>query len=222
MLIPFNPQNNLSSVKNFNLTPFFRSLIYWPVALGYVFTHILKLWFLRQQTLKTLKKWQNTWKSELLVKVVSRNLNMTLYTPKIFSVVEKIHLMLFSAWKLWTKKNASTILYNITTGRCGFKPQETKSFIAGDTTIRAGLWLIYRNSKKLTPFKLHLAGIKKKITIYKKRIALIFSSIYSYNDKTPIPYNGCKLLHLPRKRFRRHEYNVQKVALFTKTYQYRT
>ena len=225
---PNKQQITLKSITNvkikipfLEITGLLRSLVYWPVALGYQNTNGLSPWFLRQQSLKYLKKWQNKWKSELLLQVVSRNINLTLYTPKIFSIVDKVHLIGWVAWLNWNKENASIILYNITTGRCGFKPNETKSFIAGDTTIRAGLWLIYRNYKKLTPVKLHIAGIKSKITIYFNRIKLIHN-FYSFNDATPIAFNGCRLLHLPRKRFRTHEYNVNKVALFTKSFQYRS
>ena len=202
-------------------TPVLLSLIYWPVAFGYnnSTTH-LKYWFLQRIRQKKYKKFQIQWKSELLVQAMSRNLNVTLYTPKIFSLVDKKFIMFWEQWRTWHKENHSHLLYSISTGRCGFKPNETKSFIAGDTTIRAGLWLVARNYKKLTPLKLHLAGEKSKLSPYFNRIKLI-NSFFTLQDTTPIAFNGCLLSHLPRKRFRYHEYNVKKVSLFVKSFQYR-
>jgi hypothetical protein len=189
-----------------------RSLIYWPLNYGYT-NMKLKYWVSNQVLKKQYKKYNIQWKTELLIQAMSRNLNITLYTPKIFSLVDKVFLLSWEHWRTWNKENYSNMLFSLSTGRCGFKPVETKTFIAGDTTMRAGLWLIKRNEKKLTPVKLNLAGEQKKLSVYFNRFNLL-SSFVMFQDSTPIAFNGCLLKHLPRKRFRRHEYNVQKVANF--------
>ena len=124
-----------------------RSLLYWPIALGYQKPQ--SLWLYLKQTLSEQKSFKAFWKTELLIQTVSRNLSITLHTPKVFPLVDKAFIMNSQALSEWSRRHASTLLYSFGTGRCGFKPNETKSFIAGDTTIRAGLWLVWRNYKRL-------------------------------------------------------------------------
>jgi len=197
-----------------------RNLIFWPIAYGYNDYNKLSFWLRNQNLIKSYKKFRWLWKSEMRLQIVSRNLTVTLYTPQVFSLVDKMFWINWNSWREWIKNNTCNLLYSLTAGRCGFKPNETKSFIAADTTIRAGLWLIYRNFKKLTPVRLHLLGAKSKINLYFNRVKLIHN-FFSVDDTTPMPFNGCALLHLPRKRFRYHEYNVKKFALFVKRGQYR-
>jgi hypothetical protein len=210
---------SLNKRANNGINNLLRHLIYWPLSYGYRQQKLLTYWYLQQELLKFHRRFTMNWKSELLLQIVSRNLLMTLYTPKIFSLVDKTFLMTSPVWKDWIKKHSSQLLFAISTGRCNFKPSETKSFIAGDTTVRAGLWLVQRNYKKLTPLRLHFSGFQAKIKIFFNRIKLLHN-FSSFLDQTPIPFNGCLLLHLPRKRFRYHEYNVQKVAKFTRRFQY--
>lgn len=217
-----NNKNNKSAKvfqykKSFSeLNLLLRSLLYWPIALGYQKPQ--SLWLYLKQTLSEQKSFKAFWKTELLIQTVSRNLSITLHTPKVFPLVDKVFIMNSQVLSEWSRRHASTLLYSFGTGRCGFKPNETKSFIAGDTTIRAGLWLVWRNYKRLTPLRLHLSGLKSKMRTYYNRLKSL-SHFYSIDDATPVPFNGCFLLHRPRKRYRYHEYNVRKVPLFMQQFQ---
>lgn len=198
---------------------FMQILIYWPICYGRVNNQIvLPHWLaggICQKKADYSLYWQ--WKSELLIKIVSRNINIILYTPRLWALEDKFFFCSWLSWNKWQKTNASKLLYIISTGRCGFRPFETKSFIAGDTTVRAALWLVSRNLQKLTPLKLHLAGQKHKIKAYWVRIKLLHQYC-TIDDHTPVPFNGCILLHIPRKRFRYHEYNVQKMGRYQRQF----
>ena len=208
-----NFQTNKNLVNLLNYTqPLIQSLIYWPIYYGQKSTvHNLRYWYYQGFFLKQYKRFRHFWKSELLIKVVSRNINVILYTAQMWSLEDKQYICLTNNWRQWRSQHAAKLLYMISAGRCGFKTFETNSFIAGDTTVRAGLWLLSRNMKKLTPVKLYLSGLKNKIDIYFNRVKLL-QKFFSFDDVTPRPWNGCWLLHYPRKRFRYHSKPLYYVA----------
>lgn len=201
----------LGSFKSKNL---YSSLIYFSIFLG--FHKSIFSWFQKKYKLYSLTHFLNFWKTEFLIQSVSRNLEVILNTANIFSLIFKQFLMNLQVLSDWCLKYASHFLYGFSTGRCGFKPFETKSFIAGDTTVRAGLWFIWRSFKKLTPVRLHLSGLNKKMKLYVNRLlsltTLKFKSFFGIDDSTSLSFNGCHLLHLPRKRYRYHQYNLLKIV----------
>jgi hypothetical protein len=239
MLNPFNslnPSTNLQNLKtlktlktltnNHNeLQNLLLSLVYWPITLGYQNKYQLTFWLIQKINLKKKKMFLPYWQSEMLLQCFNRNLSVIVHTPQVFSLVDKTNLTSWTQWRDWNKKNASTLIFGFSTGRCGFKPYETKSFIAGDTLVRAALWFFNRFYKKLSPIKVSFMGENAKFLRYFNRLKPLKNKqlkykFYSFADVTPIAFNGCRLSHLPRKRYRRHPYQVRKVVQYIKKSKY--
>jgi ribosomal protein S11 len=212
-----NPKIN-SMKFNFNL----YNLLYWPSKYGYQVTYLN---FLEKQLEHEdiLNSCLN-FKSEMLLRFGSRNAQVIIHMPRVQELVYKKYFLHREVARSWNKNNSSDMLFGFSAGRCGFKPNETKSFIANDTLVRAGLWFITRFVKKLSPIKLRLMGNTATFRKYlyrltPKRKKLFKYRICSIEESTPIPFNGCKLNHYPRKRFRYHTPNFGRVLRYVKNYQ---
>jgi hypothetical protein len=218
-------KHNLSLIKTPSLKFYFNffSTVYWPNSLSY---ENLQHNFLEHKVLykRCLQFWESH-KSEVLLRFSSRNTSLIVHSIRLPSIIYKKHLYNREKIRSWNNDNLSTILFGFSVGRCGFKQNETKSFIAIDTLIRAGLWFLVRYRKKIAPFKLRFMGSHSRFRKYLYRFKPAFKkhfkfSINSIDDETPRPHNGCRLSHLPRKRFRRHSYSYSKIAKYIKTYKY--
>lgn len=216
---------NVTKIPNSNNNNYFNRLyllLHWPQHYGYSLLDTdfvsKKLW-----QKKTLNFWLN-YKAEMVLRFGKRNSNLVVHAPKIPSLVYKKHLMSWETLRNWNNQHASDLLFGFSTGRCGFKPIETKSFVASDTLIRVGLWFITRFLKRLSPFKLRLMGNTRLFRKYLHRFKpskpgnYFKYKIYSIEDATPIPFNGCRLEHMARKRYRRHEYQYRKVKKHIKSW----
>jgi len=213
----------LINPKNNNLKFYFHlhSLIYWPSKLGYNLSNVS---FLKQKFAKYNKIAKRlNYKSEMLLRFAKRNAQVIIHTPRVPQLVYKKHFVHREIAREWNNKKSSDMLFGFSAGQCGFKPYETKSFIANDTLVRAGLWFMTRFVKKLSPFKLRLMGnttifrkyLYRLIPSYKKRFKY---TIYSIEDATPIPFNGCRLSHYARKRYRYHTPNFRNVSKYVKNF----
>ncbi len=183
----------------------------------------LKDYLIQKITLKNYKYILPFWKSEIVFQYFKRNVSIIVHTPRIFSLVEKLNQISVLNWRHWRKINAATLIFGFSTGRCGFKSNETKSFIAIDTLIRAILWFLSRFSKTLSPIKVRFIGHNLKFSRFFNRLLPLNKkklkyNFYSFSDHTPIPFNGCRLSHLPRKRYRRHAFNVKKIVQYVKKF----
>jgi hypothetical protein len=199
----------------------FYTLLYWPTNFGY---HLANGYFLEQKLAhednihKTL-----IYKSEMLLRFASRNAQVIIHMPRVPELVYKKYYIHREEARTWNKYNSSDMLFGFSTGRCGFKPNETKSFIANDTLVRAGLWFITRFVKKLSPIKLRLMGNTATFRKYLYRLTPKRKKFFKYSiccieEATPIPFNGCKLSHYPRKRFRYHTPNFRRVMNYVKKF----
>lgn len=216
--------NKISIYPVTNNSNYFNNLyllLTWPQAYGYT---LLDTHFLQKKVLqkKTLDYWLNC-KSEMLFRFGKRNSNLVVHTPRTPPLIYKNHLMRRETLRNWKNKNASEMLFGFSAGRCGFKPNETKTFIASDTLVRVALWFITRFLKKLSPVKLRLMGntnvFRKYLPRFKPKFNKRFKyKIYSIEDATPVPFNGCRLEHMARKRYRRHTYQYRKVVKYIKTW----
>ena len=216
----------LTIQKNIKLTSleyknFYSNLIYWPIFLGYQQTNSTKLWLQKGFLQKQYKKVLPFWKSEFLIQFFSRNVYIVVHTPSVYNLVHKVHLLSSDSLKNWSKVNASTLVFGFSTGRCGFKPNETKGFVAADTLIRAGLWFIKRFHKKLSPLKVRYMGPRHKMMKYIRRLQPLYKKNLSYKytsflDSTPVAFDnqGCNLKRTPRKRYRYSEYSLYKVSKY--------
>ena len=199
----------------------FYNLLYWPSKYGYQLPNLnfLDAKLSHEDNLTT---WLN-YKSEMLLRFASRNAQVIIHMPRVPELVYKKYYIHREVARTWNNNNSSDMLFGFSAGRCGFKPNETKTFIANDTLIRAGLWFITRFVKKLSPIKLRLMGQTMKYRKYLYRLIpknkKVFKySIYCIEEATPIPFNGCKLSHYPRKRFRYHTPNFRRVMNYVKNY----
>jgi len=221
----FAVKHNISLIKNPSLKFYFNLLsnVYWPNSLSY---ENLQSNFLEHKVLykRCLHFWESH-KSEVLLRFSSRNTSLIVHSNRLPSIIYKKYLYNREKIRSWNNDNLSNILFGFSVGRCGFKQNETKSFIAIDTLIRAGLWFLVRYRKKIAPFKLRFVGSHTRFRKYLYRFKPAFGkhfrfSINSIDDETPRPHNGCRLSHLPRKRFRRHAYSYSKISQYITTYKY--
>lgn len=212
-----NPYNN-----NMKFYFYFYNFLYWPDKYAYTLSNVNFLknkWKKYKQTAKILN-----YKSEFLLRFAKRNAQVIIHMPRVPVLVYKKHFLHREKARNWNKKNSSDMLFGFSAGRCGFKPNETKSFIANDTLVRAGLWFITRFAKKLSPIKLRFMG---HTTIFRKYLYRLIPKhkkrwkydICTIEESTPIPFNGCKLSHYPRKRFRYHANNFRKLVTYIKKFQ---
>jgi ribosomal protein S11 len=199
----------------------FYTFLYWPYKHGY---QLPNLNFLEKKVdhEDILQTYLN-YKSEMLLRFASRNAQVIIHMPRVPALVYKKYLLRREVARTWNKTNSSDMLFGFSTGRCGFKPSETKSFIANDTLVRAGLWFITRFVKKLSPIKLRLMGNTATFRKYLYRLTPKRKKVFKYRiccieESTPIPFNGCKLSHYPRKRFRYHTPNFRRVFRYVKNY----
>jgi hypothetical protein len=213
----------LINPKNNNLKFYFHlhSLIYWPYKFGY---NLLNVSFLKKRFAKYNKIARRLdYKSEMLLRFAKRNAQVIIHTPRVPQLVYKKHFVHREIAREWNRKKSSDMLFGFSAGQCGFKPYETKSFIANDTLVRAGLWFMMRFVKKLSPFKLRLMGhttifrkyLYRLIPSYKKKFKY---TIHSIEDATPMPFNGCRLSHYARKRYRYHTPNFRSVSRYVKNF----
>lgn len=214
-------QNNMLKKYPLHLHYSLFSMVYWPQSLAY--ENLQENFFSQKILYKNCLKFWQSYKSEVLLRFSSRNTSLIVHSNKVPSIIYKKHFYNREKIRAWNNLNASTILFGFSVGRCGFKQNETKSFIAVDTLIRAGLWFLVRYRKKITPFRLRFMGDAMRFRKYLYRFKPAFKkhfkfSIYSIQDATPIPFNGCKLSHLPRKRFRRNAYNNFKIVRYLKNF----
>jgi hypothetical protein len=159
----------------------------------------------------------------MLLRFASRNAQVIIHMPRVPELVYKKYFLHREVARTWNNTNSSDMLFGFSAGRCGFKPNETKSFIANDTLVRAGLWFITRFVKKLSPIKLRLMGNTATFRKYLYRLTPKRKKVFKYSiccieEATPIPFNGCKLSHYPRKRFRYHTPNFRRVLNYVKNY----
>ena len=158
------------------------------------------------------------YKSEVLFSFGKRNSNVVVHAPRVSPLVYKKYFVQREIARNWNNENLSEFYFGFSTGRCGFKPTETKSFIATDTLVRILFWCIIRHLKKLSPYRLRLKGKTNVIRKYINRFTPnrkykgFRFDIASIEDATPIPFNGCKLEHMARKRYRRHAYQYNKIV----------
>jgi ribosomal protein S11 len=215
-LVLINPKIN-SMKFYFNL----YNLLYWPSNYGY---QLPNLNFLDKKLAhEDILNNRLNYKSEMLLRFGSRNAQVIIHMPRVPELVYKKYFVHREAARSWNKNNSSNMLFGFSAGRCGFKPNETKSFIANDTLVRAGLWFITRFVKKLSPIKLRLMGNTATFRKYLYRLTPKRKKLFKYkiaciDDATPIPFNGCKLSHYPRKRFRYHTPNFRRVLRYVKNY----
>jgi len=195
--------------------------MYWTIPFNYI--SATKFFLRKKMEQQDLLAKHMTYKSEMLFRYTKRNAQVIIHMPRIPSLVFKKHFVHREILRNWNNKKASKLLFGFGTGDCGFKPHETKSFVAKDTLVRAGLWVITRFVKKLSPIKLRFQGDTTVFRQYLNRLTPPRNKKFKYfvsniEDSTPIPFNGCKLQHAPRKRFRRHTNNFKNLVKYTKNY----
>lgn len=232
------PNNNLNPLNTLRYTQHFLNfkqsillLLQTPLHLGYryYFSDILNLWLVNKQKIQYFKKFMFYWQSEMLLQFFSRNVSIIVYTPKIYSIVDKKHICSLDLWQNWQNTVCSTLLFGFSTGRCGFKSHETQSFVAADTLIRAFLWFLQRFNKKLSPIKINFFGDNKKFLRYFNRLnpqknmqKTLNYNFFSFNDVTPVPFNGCRFMRTPRKRYRKHEHKYKTIVQYIKKFSYKS
>ena len=206
-------------INSMNFYFYFYNLLYWPSNLGYQLPNLnfLDKKLTHEDNLIT----RLNYKSEMLLRFASRNAHVIIHMPRVPELVYKQFYIHREVARTWNNSNSSDMLFGFSTGRCGFKPNETKSFIANDTLVRAGLWFITRFVKKLSPIKLRLMGNTATFRKYLYRLTPKRKKVFKYSiccieEATPIPFNGCKLSHYPRKRFRYHTPNFRRVMTYVK------
>lgn len=191
------------------------TLLYWSKNYNYT---LLNTNFLSNKIyLKYRNLFYLNFKSEVLFSFGKRNSNVIVHAPRVSPLVYKKYFVHRETARDWNNDNLSELYFGFSTGRCGFKPTETKSFIATDTLVRTLFWCINRHLKKLSPFRLRLKGKTSIFRKYANRFTpskgkLFKFIIASVEDATPIPFNGCRLEHMARKRYRRHAYQYGKIA----------
>jgi len=211
-----NPYNN-----NMKFYFSFYNLLYWPDKYAYTLSNLN---FIKTK-LENYNNIHNTlnYKSEFLLRFAKRNAQVIIHMPRVPQLVYKKHLLHREIARTWNNQNSSDMLFGFSAGRCGFKPNETKTFIANDTLVRAGLWFITRFVKKLSPIKLRLMGHTTTFRKYLYRLIPKHKRLFKYSicnleESSPIPFNGCKLSHYPRKRFRYHTTNFRKMVTYMKRF----
>lgn len=204
--------------KNTNFKFFLGSLMYWSVPFNYTVTS--KFFLEKKDEQKNVLSSHLQYNSEMLLRYTKRNAQVIIHMPRVPGLVFKKFLLHREVVRQWNKNNSSDMLFGFGTGDCGFKPNETKTFTAKDTLIRAGLWVITRFVKKLSPIKLRFHGDTRVFRQYLNRLTPKTKKFKYFvahiEDSTPISFNGCKLRHAPRKRFRYHTNNFKNVVTYIK------
>lgn len=210
--------NPVNKTMKFNFI--LGSLMYWGVPFNY--TVATKFFLAQKVEQKRLEGAHMHYNSEMLLRYTKRNAQVIIHMPRIPSLVFKKYLLHRELVRQWNNDNSSDMLFGFSTGDCGFKPNETKTFIAKDTLVRAGLWIITRFVKKLSPIKLRFQGdtttfrqYLNRLTPKTKKFKYFVSNI---EDSTAISFNGCKLRHAPRKRFRYHTNNFRNLVSYIKNF----
>lgn len=220
LINPVNYQllNPLNSVINFKFS--LGSLMYWGVPFNY--TVATKFFLTKKMEQKKLQQSHMQYNSEMLLRYTKRNAQVVIHMPRIPSLIFKKYFLHRELVRQWNNNNSSDMLFGFGTGDCGFKPNETKTFIAKDTLVRAGLWIITRFVKKLSPIKLRFQGdttvfrqYLNRLTPKSKKFKYFVANI---EDSTAISFNGCKLRHAPRKRFRYHTNNFRNLVSYIKNF----
>ena len=173
--------------------------------------------------LMLLKQKKLSWSLELLVHFGVNNNYVIFHSPVV------INLLLYQTYfikdfqnKQFNSKIKSEIIFGFTTGRCGFKRSQRRTFLATDITMRTTIWFCKRMYKYLESIKIRFLGQSKNI----KRHLLSFKrfslgnrlvKIHSLIDVTPTPYNGVRRKGVGRKRYRYHKYTYRRFFKIVKT-----
>jgi len=208
-------------INNMKFYFYFQTLLNWPYKYGYNLNN-LSFFAQKEKQYTEINTWLH-YKAEMLFRFAKRNSQVMIHMPRVPALVYRKHLLHREVARTWNNVNSSDMLFGFSAGRCGFRKNETKTFIATDTLISAGVWFITRFIKKLSPLKLRLMGNTNVFRKYLHRLTprrkIFFKyTICSIEESTPIPFNGCKLSHYPRKRFRFHTTNFHKSVKYIKKY----
>ena len=166
--------------------------------------------------LMLLKQQKLNWSLELLVHFGVNNNYVIFHSPVVINLLlyQKFFIKDFHN-KQFNSKIKSEIVFGFTTGRCGFKRSQRRTFLATDITMRTTIWFCKRMYKYLESIKIRFLGQSK----YIKRHLLSFKrfslgnrrvKIHSLVDVTPTPYNGVRRKGVGRKRYRYHKYTYRR------------
>ena len=157
-----------------------------------------------------------SWSLELLVHFGVNNNYVIFHSPVVMDLLlyQNFFMKDFQN-KQFNSKIKSEIIFGFTSGRCGFKRSQRRTFLATDITMRTTIWFCKRIYKYLEAIKIRFLGQSK----YIKRHLISFKrfslgnrrvKIHSLIDVTPTPYNGVRRKGVGRKRYRYHKYTYRR------------
>lgn len=171
----------------------------------------------KKQQLLNLYKHLYLWRSELLFRFGNNNVSVVLRSPTRPSPVYKNFFISRETYLRQQRQFPSQPILSFMVGRCGFVRNQKQTFLAYDVAVRTGLWFVKRFNKLLNPIQVHFIGASKYLSRHLKRLKDVTQGadkviFHSLQDRSPTPFNGTKTKMTPRKRFRYHSYQYNKLV----------